>query len=402
MPWLQALFTATSAVTVTGLSVIDTGTAFSHFGQFIILCLIQLGGLGFMTFAILAALSLSPKIGLKQQIMAQDSLDQTSLSKVTFVAKGVVIYSIIFELIGAIILSFCFIPEFGIVKGIYTSIFFSISAFNNAGFSIFPDSLMSFQSNYLICISISFLYILGGLGFIVLMDIKKNRKWKKLTANSKIVILTTMYLNIIAFVLIWLLEANNPLTLSPMQTSDQLLNAWFQATTPRTAGFNTLDTASLKDSTTLIIMILMFIGGGSLSTASGIKIGTFIILILSVISFLRRNDEVTIFNYSVSQDNIFKALAVSLITGLFVILSFFILLISEPKLNFLDLMFEAISAISTVGLSRNTTGSLHEGSLLVLILLMFAGRLGALTIAYLIATPKKSRIKHPNTHIQIG
>ncbi|WP_373359116.1 TrkH family potassium uptake protein [Acinetobacter lactucae] len=400
--WLEALFTATSAVTVTGLSIIDTGSAYTVFGQFVIMGLIQLGGLGFMTFAILAALSLSSKIGLKQQIMAQDSLDQTSLSKVTFVAKGVVLYSLIFELIGAGILSFAFIPEFGLVKGLYYSVFFSISAFNNAGFSLFSDSLMSFQNNYLICLGISFLYIIGGLGFIVLMDIKKARKWKKLTANSKLVIVATILINLIAFILIWFIESNNSLTLASMQPKDQLLNAWFQATTPRTAGFNTLDTASLHDSTTLIIMILMTIGGGSLSTASGIKVGTFVILILSVVAFLRRNDEVTVFHYAISHENIYKALAVSLITGLIIIFSFFILLLLEPKLNFIDLMFEVISALCTVGLSRNTTGSLHDGSLFVLIVLMFAGRLGPLTIAYLIATPKKSRIKHANTHIQIG
>ncbi|QER39869.1 potassium transporter TrkH [Acinetobacter suaedae] len=400
--WLQALFTATSAVTVTGLAIIDTGTGFTLFGQIVILLLIQLGGFGFMTFAILAALSLSPKLGLKQQIMAQDSLGQTSLSKVTFVAKGVVIYSLIFELIGTLILTIAFTPIYGFAHGLYYAVFFSISAFNNAGFSIFSDSLMSLQSHYIICLSISFLYILGGLGFLVLMDIKQNKRWKKLSLNSQIVILATLILNLVAFILIWILEANNTLTLGTMSATEQMTNAWFQATTPRTAGFNTLDTASLNDSTTLLVMLLMIIGGGSLSTASGIKIGTFIVLILSVVAFLKRNDEVRLFRHSISKENTYKALAVALITGLLIFVGFFVILLLEPKLQFLDLLFEVISAICTVGLSRGATGELHDGSLIVIITLMFAGRLGPLTLAYLIATPRKSRVKYPSTNIQIG
>ncbi len=184
--WMDALFTATSAVTITGLSVLNIHESFTLFGQVIILLLIQSGGLGFMTFAILAALSLSPKVGLKQQMMAQDSLGQTSLSKVTFVAKGVVTYTLLFELIGTVILTTAFTPIYGFARGLYYAVFYSISSFNNAGFSLFSNSLVNFQSNYLICITISLLYTLGGLGFLVLMDIKQNKKWKNLAqiANS--------------------------------------------------------------------------------------------------------------------------------------------------------------------------------------------------------------------------
>lgn len=400
--WMDAIFTATSAVTITGLSVVNVGESYTHFGQFIILLMIQSGGLGFMTFAILAALSLSPKVGLRQQMMAQESLGQTSLSKVTFIAKGVVAYTIFFELIGAIILATSFIPLYGIPKGIYYSVFYSISAFNNAGFSLFDNSLMNFYNNYFICLIVSLLYILGGIGFLVLMDIKQNKKWRKLSPNTKLVLSTIVIINIFAFIMIWLLESRNPMTLGPMSLGEQAINSWFQATVPRSSGFNTIDTGSMNNSTTLLTMLLMFIGGGSLSTAGGIKVGTFVILVLCVVSFLRRNDEIRIFNHAISQETTYKALAVAAITGMLIFLGGFIILILEPELDVLDLMFEVLSAACTVGLSRGATGELHDGSLLVLCLLMFTGRLGPLTLAYLIATPKKSRLKHPTANIQIG
>ena len=400
--WMDAIFTATSAVTITGLSVLNLNDSFTPLGQFIVLLLIQSGGLGFMTFAILAALSLAPKLGLKQQMMAQDSLGQTSLSKVTFVAKGVVLYTLFFELIGVVILGSSFIPIYGFAQGLYYAVFYSVSAFNNAGFSLFENSLISFQSHYLICLTISVLYTLGGLGFLVLIDIKQNKRWHKLTPNSKLILSAIAIINIIAFILIWLLEANNPHTLGAMSTGEQALNAWFQATVPRSSGFNTIDTGAMEHSTALLTMLLMFIGGGSLSTAGGIKVGTFVILLLSVISFLRRNEEIRIFNHSVSPETTYKALAVASITGMLVFTGCFIIFLLEPNLDPIDLMFEVVSAACTVGLSRGVTGELHDGSLFVLSLLMFTGRLGPLTLAYLIATPKKSRLKHANANIQIG
>lgn len=402
LSWMDALFTATSAVTITGLSVVNLNESFNHFGQFIILLLIQSGGLGFMTFAILAALSLAPKIGLRQQMMAQDSLGQTSLSKVTFVAKGVVIYTLFFELIGVIILSTSFIPIYGFDRGLYYSIFYSISAFNNAGFSLFDNSLINFQSHYLICLTISTLYILGGIGFLVLIDVKQNKRWSKLSPNSKLILTTIAILNLIAFILIWLLESNNPQTLGSMPVGEQAMNAWFQATVPRSSGFNTIDTGAMEHSTALLMMLLMFIGGGSLSTAGGIKVGTFVVLLLCVLSFLRRNEEIRIFNHSISHETTYKALAVSAITGMLVFTGCFIIFLLEPKLDAMDLMFEVVSAACTVGLSRGVTSELHDGSLFILSLLMYTGRLGPLTLAYLIATPKKSRLKHANANIQIG
>ena len=402
LSWLNALFTATSAVTITGLSVVNVGDSYTTFGQVIIMLLLQSGGLGFMTFAILAALSLSSNIRLKQQVMAQETIGQTSLARVSFTIKGVLLYSLFFEAVGTVILTIAWMQEYDFSRAFFYAAFYSVSAFNNGGFSLFPNSLMSFADHYLITFTISMLYIIGGIGFVVLMDIKRARRWKKLSTNSKLILSTIAGLNLAAFMVLWILEANNPLTLSSMSLGDQALNAWFHATVPRSSGFNSLDMSSMTDASTLVTMILMFIGGGSLSTAGGIKVGTFIIVVLSVITFLRRSEELRVFNHSVSKVTSFKAFAVLSITAILILLGLFALLILEPTKDFLDLLFEAVSAACTVGLSRGITSELQPASLIALILLMFAGRLGPLTLAYLIATPKKSRLKHPPADIQIG
>lgn len=400
--WMTAFFTATSAVTITGLSVVSINEVYTIFGQLTILLLIQLGGLGFITFAILAALSLSPKIGLKQQLFAQNAMGETNLSNITKIAKAVILYTLFFEFLGFIILTIAWYPQFGLAKSCFYALFYSVSAFNNAGFSLYGNSLIEFQNNLPIFFIISSLYILGGIGFVVLMDVKRHRQWKKLSPNSKLILSGILTLNIIAFLFIWLLEAQNPLTLGNMSMIEQITHAWFQATVPRSSGFNSLNNADMNNASTFLTMMLMFIGGGSLSTAGGIKIGTFIILILSVIAFLRRHDEVLIFGHSITHEQIFKALAVTAVTCMFIILGIFTLLILEPKKNFIDIIFEVISAACTVGLSRGITGDLQPLSLFILIFLMYAGRLGPLTLVYLIATPKKSRLKHPSGEIQIG
>ncbi|MEG0481748.1 MAG: potassium transporter TrkG [Acinetobacter sp.] len=402
LTWINALFTATSAVTITGLSVVNIGESFTTFGQVIVMLLIQCGGLGFMTFAILAALSLSSKVGLKQQIMAQETIGQTSLAKATFTVKGVFLYSLFFEAIGTAILTMAWSHHYDLDNAFFYALFYSVSAFNNGGFSLFPNSLMSFSDQYMVTFTISMLYIIGGIGFVVLMDIKRAKRWKKLSTNSKLILSTIAGLNLFAFIVIWLIEASNPLTLAPMSVGDQALNAWFHATVPRSSGFNSLEVGNMSNASTLVTMVLMFIGGGSLSTAGGIKVGTFIIMILSVITFLKRSDEITVFGRSVSHQATFKALAVIAITSLLILIGFFTLLILEPNKKFLDLLFEAVSAACTVGLSRGVTEDLQPGSLVALMFLMFAGRLGPLTLAYLIATPNKSRVSRPTTEIQIG
>ncbi len=400
--WLEAIFTATSAVTITGLSVVNVGEAYTVFGQIVIMFLLQCGGLGFMTFAILAVMSLAPQLGLKQQVMAQESIGQTSLKKVSFTIKAVFLYSLFFEAIGTLILTVSWLKEYQFSDALFYAAFYSVSAFNNGGFSLFPNSLMSFSGQYLITFTISMLYIIGGIGFLVLMDVKEHKRWRKLSTNSKLILSTILGLNLSAFIVLWLLEASNPHTLGLMSIGDQAVNAWFHATVPRSSGFNSLPMEQMSDASTLVTIFLMFIGGGSLSTAGGIKVGTFIIVVISVISFLRREDEIRLFNHSIPEKTTFKALAVVCITAALIMMGFMSLLILEPEQDFLDLLFEAVSAACTVGLSRGVTEELQPASLIILMLLMFAGRLGPLTLAYFIATPKKSRLKHPPSEIQIG
>lgn len=400
--WLEAIFTATSAVTITGLSVVNVGEAYTVFGQIVIMFLLQCGGLGFMTFAILAVMSLAPQLGLKQQVMAQESIGQTSLKKVSFTIKAVFLYSLFFEAIGTLILTLAWLKEYSFSDALFYAAFYSISAFNNGGFSLFPNSLMSFSGQYLITFTISMLYIIGGIGFLVLMDVKEHKRWRKLSTNSKLILSTILGLNLSAFIVLLLLEASNPHTLGLMSIGDQAVNAWFHATVPRSSGFHSLPMEQMSDASTLVTIFLMFIGGGSLSTAGGIKVGTFIIVVISVISFLRREDEIRLFNHSIPEKTTFKALAVVCITAALIMMGFMSLLILEPEQDFLDLLFEAVSAACTVGLSRGVTEELQPASLIILMLLMFAGRLGPLTLAYFIATPKKSRLKHPPSEIQIG
>ncbi|KAF7276634.1 hypothetical protein GWI33_010008 [Rhynchophorus ferrugineus] len=335
-------------------------------------------------------------------MLAQDAIGQTSLDNVTSVVQAVFLYSLFFEFVGFCILAIHWIPQFGLAEGGYYAFFYSVSAFNNAGFSLFPDGMIRFQKDAVVCLTISSLYIIGGLGFLVLMDIQKQRRWQKLSTNSKLVLSTIIGLNVIAFVLIWTLETGNPNTLQPLSWGEQAVNAWFQATVPRSSGFNSVDINAMTHGSIFLTMLLMFIGGGSLSTAGGIKVGTFIVLLLSVRSFLRRDDEVRVFERTIPQNIVLKALAVGFITSMLVFIGIFFLAVLEPRKDTLDLMFEVVSAACTVGLSRGVTGDLNHVSLMILTLLMFVGRLGPLSLAYLIATPKKSRIKYVDSNIQIG
>ena len=398
---LQALFTATSAVTVTGLVVVDTGTHFTLFGQLVIAALIQAGGLGFMTFAVVAVISLGAKIGLTQQKIAQEAMSQTSLAQVVQIAKAVLLYSVVIELAGILLLTLTWYSELGLATASWHAVFYTISAFNNAGFALSSDSLMPYAGNIAVNIIISSLFIIGGIGFTVLIDLKKQQRWRLLSVNTRIVLLSTLIINVIAFLLLWILEANNPATLANLSVKDQALAAWFQAVTPRTAGFNTLDYSQMTDASNVLTLLLMFIGGGSLSTASGIKLGTFVVLIMATYAFLRRRDDVTLLKRNIPNTQVLKALALTFVSMSLVFIAIFVLTALEDA-AFMDIAFEAVSALSTVGLSRGLTGNLSAPSQWVVIFLMIAGRLGPLTLAYFLATPKKRKTRYADTKIQVG
>ncbi|BDQ64239.1 TrkH family potassium uptake protein [Shewanella xiamenensis] len=399
--WLQSLFTVTSAVTVTGLVVVDTGSVFTPFGQVIIALLIQCGGLGLMTFAIVTLIALGGKIGFLQQTVAKEAFNQTDTSTLVSTAKAVLVFSLLVEAVGMLILSVYWSGELGWQTSLFHGFFYTISAFNNAGFALSPDSLIPYVADPVVNLTITGLFIVGGLGFSVWIDLKRNKRWSKLTVYSRMMITGTILINAVAVIAIYLIEYNNPNTLAPLSELGKWLASWFQAVTPRTAGFNTLPIDQLEDGSTLLILVLMFIGGGSLSTASGIKVVTFMVLILATYGYLRRDEAVYVFKREIPKDTISKALALTMISIGVTWLAIFALVITENA-PIMDIAFEAVSALGTVGLSRGLTGNLSSAGQGIIIFMMFMGRLGPLMLAYFLANPRVKKLRYAETKLAIG
>lgn len=400
--WLEAAFTATSAVTVTGLAVVNTGSEFTLFGQVVILILIQLGGLGLITFAVLTALALGFRIRLSHQVVVKEAFNEVSLQTAKRAGASIALFALTAELIGVAVLSIFFVPEFGWTEGLYQAFFYTISAFNNAGFALSPDSLSAYVGHAGISLTVTALLITGGLGYIVVMEVIEKRRWSRLSVYVKIILGATLLLNLLATLAILLMEYGDPATLGALDGfSDKLLAAWFQGTTPRTAGFNTLDIGALTAGTSTLMLVLMFIGGAPNSTASGMKISTFVILLATTRSFLRGNLNVSFFRRSLHQKTVLKALAavtIGMITVFFAVLALAIVVDDD----FLDIAFEAVSAFGTVGLSRGTTAELGSAGQLVIMAVMLIGRLGPLTLGYSLTVRRKSHVRYATTEFPVG
>ncbi|HWL30277.1 MAG TPA: potassium transporter TrkG [Burkholderiaceae bacterium] len=398
---LSAFFMATSAVTVTGLAVIEPAYAFTRFGQVVLITLVQLGGLGFVTFAVVSAITLGKKMSLQHQALALEAFNQTSVSKLRQTAFSVMKISLGIEAVAILILMLWWWRDYPLATAAYRAFFHGIAAFNNAGFSLFPGSLRQFVADPVTILVITSLIILGGIGFSVLSDVSHKKRWRTLLPYTKVILIGTLLLNLIGFFSIWLLESSNPATLGELSYPGQALAAWMQSVTTRTAGYSTIDITQQHDSTTLIMILFMFIGGGSLSTASGIKIGTFIVLLAAVYSYIFHRKEVVLLKRSISPDIVQKSLALVLV---WIALAFVgvLLMTTFEKAPFVSILFEVVSALSTTGLTRNLTPDLSAPSQLLLTLLMFAGRLGPLTLVYSLATQKRSRIRYPETDFQVG
>jgi trk system potassium uptake protein len=400
--WLNALFTATSAMTVTGLAVVDTESAFTLFGEIVIVSLIQLGGLGIMSFAILIYMVLGKKIGIKQRIVVQQALNQTSIGGVILLVRNLFIFSLTIEAIAMLLLAIRWVPQFGWGKGLYYSFFHSISAFNNAGFALWSDSLMGFVGDPIINIVITLLFIIGGIGFTVLADMWRKKRFRKLSLHSKMMIIGTFIINLVAMFIIFILEYHNPNTLGGLNSlGDKLWASYFQAVTPRTAGFNSLDISALQEDTIFLFLILMFIGAGSASTGGGIKLTTFLVILFSVITFLKGKEETVLGKRAISLTIVLRSLAISTIALFLICLGIFIMNITEEA-PFIQVVFEVISAFGTVGLSMGITGSLTAIGKAVIIFVMFAGKLGPLTMAFSLANATESRIKYPREDVLTG
>tara|TARA_R110002012_G_scaffold301538_1_gene501836 strand:+ start:52 stop:1335 length:1284 start_codon:yes stop_codon:yes gene_type:complete len=400
--WMEAAFTATSAVTVTGLVVVDTGSQFTMFGQLVILALIQLGGLGLMTFAVLTALALGFKLRLQHQLVAQEAFNEISLQTARRAGGSIALFALTAEALGIGLLGLFFVPERGWAEGLYQALFYTISAFNNAGFALSPDSLSAYVNHPGISLSVTALFVTGGLGYIVIMEVVDKRCWSRLSVYVKVILLATLLLNVIATASILLLEFGNPATLGALDSfGDKLLAAWFQGVTPRTAGFNTLDIGALTAGTSVLMLLLMFIGGAPNSTASGIKISTFVILIATTRSFLRGNLNVSFFRRSLGRETVLKALATATI-GMAVVFVAVLTLSILVEDDFLNIAFEVVSAFGTVGLSRGTTGELGTTGQLVIMAVMLIGRLGPLTLGYTLTVRRKSHVRYARTEFPVG
>ncbi|GGE38543.1 Ktr system potassium transporter B [Primorskyibacter flagellatus] len=399
--WMDAFFTSTSAVTVTGLAVLDTGSDFTLFGQAVILCLIQFGGLGLMTFAVLLLTALGVSVGLPQQVVLREELGQSSLKGLRRLAMLVFRIAIVCELAGVALLAIPFIRDLGVAQGLWSAVFHSVSAFNNAGFGLWPDSLVRYVGDPLVILPISALFIVGGIGFIVIGDIWRERRWRTLSLHSKLMLVGTLGLILWGWLTIAALEWTNPATLGPLSVEGKVLGAFFQGVSPRTAGFNSVDIAGLHDASVLVVILLMLVGGGSTSTAGGIKVTSFFVLLLTVTAFFKRRTTLHIYGRSIGFESVFRVMALTATSLLIVLTGIFIVSISHDGEIF-DLIFEVASAFGTVGLTRGSTAELDTTGRLVIILIMFIGRVGPLTLGFLLATRVVPRVRYPEGQVFLG
>jgi trk system potassium uptake protein TrkH len=403
--FLTSLFTATSAVCVTGLVVVDTATHWSFWGQLIILVLIQTGGLGIMTMATLFFLLMGKRIGFKERMLIKEGLNQLDVAGVVKLAKTILFFTFITEGTFAAILAARWHSDVGWPRCLWFGIFHSVSAFNNAGFDIFGKiygefhSLTAYVTDPIVVFSITTSIIVGGIGFSVVMNIT-HIKQHKLSVHSWLAIAMTLTLIAGGTLLFLLFEWSN--TLKPLTWEGKLLAAYFQSITPRTGGFNTVDIAGLRSATQFLLVILMFIGASPGSTGGGIKTTTFGLLLAAIWSYTMGREDVEIKKRRIPTEQVYKALGVAFLSGFLVIAVTLFLTLTE-KAGFLHVLFETVSAFGTVGLSMNVTPTLSHAGRILIILTMFAGRLGPLTLVYALAQGRqKSVVRHPVEKILIG
>lgn len=402
---MNALFTATSAVCVNGLVVLDTGSTFTTFGQVIIMALIQIGGLGFMTLGVMVAIVLGKRIGLKQRLILQQATNSSSAQGLVKLSIYMVLIAFAFEALASVILTLRWQTDMGFGQAAYYALFHSISAFNNAGFALWSDSLSSHAGDPIVNLTIILLFIIGGLGYIVVVEVFRKRSWRKLSLHSKVVLLGSGVLLAAGSLLIYLLESWNPATFGHLEGSDQVWAALFQGATPRSSGFNTVDIASMLTTSQFLLIILMFIGAASGGTGGGVKINTIVVLVLATLNTFRGQGQIHAFDRRIAPDAVMRALAVVVSSLGVVLLVSLLLTISEGMLeeHFLEVLFEATSAFSTTGLSMGLTSELSPAGKVIVMLTMFAGRLGPLTLAFALAQKKRtSKIGYPEDHILIG
>ncbi|HEY9704164.1 MAG TPA: TrkH family potassium uptake protein [Allocoleopsis sp.] len=415
--FITSLFISTSAVCVTGLSVVpDLGKHYSFLGQFFIALLTQVGGLGYMTATTFLLLLLGRKFGLKERIAIQQSLDKPGLAGVIQLVKSIIATTLIFELTGAFLLMFDFVPQYGWnLKSIWYSIFHSVSAFNNAGFGLLPTNFMEYVKSPIVNFTIPMLIVFGGIGYGVIMEMflwaRDRSKFRILfSLNFKIAVSTTLFLLIGGTIAFLLLEYNNKSTFAPLNFGEKLMAAWFQSVTPRTAGFNTIDIGKMTDASLFLTIVLMFIGASPGGTGGGIKTTTFRVFINTTQAVLKGQDQVNCYNKRIPLSLILKAIGVFFGSLLVVIISTTLLelidgktLVNNQEIQFIQIIFESVSAFGTVGLSTGITPFLSWLSELVLIATMYIGRVGVLLLmSAILGDPKPHTVSYPEDNLLVG
>lgn len=401
---VDALFTATSSVCVTGLVVVDTLDHWTFFGQLVILLLIQFGGFGYMTITTLILIALGRRVGLRERLLVGESLGLSKISDVVKLSRYMALFTLIAEVIGAAIFYVRFSTEYAGVTAIWKSIFQAVSAFNNAGFDIFGNfrSLSNYQHDCLVILTTAALVIIGGISFLVIEDVIRTRRIDRFSIDTKMVLSVTGLLLALGTILTLATEYTNHDTIGGMTIADKMLNAFFQSVTSRTSGFNTISIGTMTDYALFVTMLLMFIGGASGSTAGGIKVNTFGLILATIWSSVKGREYPSAFGREFAFQQIFRALAILVLSLMVVATVVFVLTIVE-NFRFLELLFETISAFGTVGLSTGITPDLSVMGRLIIVITMFTGRLGPLTLTLaLVKRQQVSIFRYPKGTIRLG
>jgi len=403
--FVNAFFTAVSAVCVNGLSVLDAGNDFSIVGQSIIMLLIQIGGLGFMTISVIIAIIVGKRIGLKERLLIQQTTQSSTSQGLVRLCIYIFIIVFAFESIATLILTFHWESSMGWKTAFFYALFHSVSAFNNAGFALWPEGLVAYVGDPVVNFVIITLFVAGGLGYIVIVELFQKRRWRKFSLHTKIVLSSSLIITVIGFAIIFLLESMNAATFGTLSWGERMQASLFQSLIPRSVGFNTLEITHMLTASQFLIIIYMFIGAASGGTGGGVKINTVVVLILATITTFRGGGQIHAFKRRIPQETVMRALAVVMSSLACVLIIALVLTITEDMLedHFLEVLFEATSAFSTTGLSMGLTKDLSTPGKIIICFTMFIGRLGPLTLAYALARRKQqSRLGYPEDNILIG
>ncbi len=409
-PFIDTLFTATSATCITGLVAFDTATQWSFFGELIILIMIQIGGLGFMTLGSALILLLRGNSNISNRKQIAESLNLNDYRTAAQTMKHVIAGTAAFEGAGALILSARFIPDFGLWGGVWRGIFTSVSAFCNAGFDLMGingpySSLTAYPDDLVVNLTVMGLIIIGGLGFLVWEDLYTNHSWKKLTLFSKTVLSATVFLILIGAVCLFCFEFTNDNTLGGMPLRSKIIASFFQSVTPRTAGMNTIELTAMTEASQVLVIVLMLIGASSGSTGGGVKITTVAVLTAALKSVITGQKDATLMKRRLAPELVYRAMALVFFPIMCILFCTFAINVTEPSVSFFEALFECTSAFATVGLSLSVTPTLSVFSKILLMLLMFAGRVGMLTISFALLTNRrkqKNSLRYPEGNILIG